>query len=128
MILKNKVFKFVFESIFMNNLMLPFLIIILLSLIGVLGDFFIKLSGSGVKFIEYKWFIIGLLIYASTSFGWFFVMKYVKLSVLGVLYSISTALFLLILGVLFFKEKLNFYEYAGVLTAIISLILLGISS
>jgi multidrug transporter EmrE-like cation transporter len=100
-------------------------LVVLLSLIGVVGDFFVKLAGSGTKFIELRWFIIGFLIYASTAFGWFFVMKHIKLATLGVFYAVSTVLFITIVGVFYFKESLNVYEVVGIVTAIISIVLLG---
>jgi len=109
----------------MDKILFSLLITIFLGLVGVIGDFFIKLSGNGTKFMELKWFIIGFLIYASTAFGWFYVMKHVKLATLGVFYLISTIIFLTIVGVFYFKERLNLYEIIGIITAIISLILLG---
>ncbi|KKR09705.1 MAG: hypothetical protein UT37_C0012G0009 [Parcubacteria group bacterium GW2011_GWA2_39_18] len=104
----------------------PIIIVIFLSLAGVIGDFFIKLSGASLsRFIEIKWFIIGFLIYASTAFGWFYVMKHIKLSSLGVIYSITTVLLLVIVGVFIFHEKLNVYEIIGIVAAITSVILLS---
>mgnify|MGYP001612833759 CR=1 FL=1 len=103
----------------------PILIVAFLAVVGVAGDFFIKLAGHGPKFIEIKWFIIGLLIYASTAFGWFYVMKHIKLSSLGVIYSLTTVLFLVAIGVFYFHEKLNIYEIIGIITAIVSVILLS---
>ena len=103
---------------------LPLLITLLFSFVGVLGDFFLKLAATG-KVVNLKWFILGLLVYSSTAFGWFYVMKYVKLSTLGVVYSMCIILFLTGLGVFYFKESLNFYEVIGIITALISLILLG---
>lgn len=99
--------------------------IILLSGIGVLGDFFIKLSGQGSKFMDVKIFLIGLLVYALTAFGWFYVMKHIKLSSLGVIYALSTVLFLVAVGVFYFHEKLNVIEIIGIFTAVLSLILLS---
>ncbi len=109
----------------MDKILFSLLLIVFLSLIGVIGDFFIKLSGSGTKFIELKWFIIGFVIYALTAFGWFYVMKNIKLATLGVFYAISTVIFLTIVGVFYFKEHLSVYEIVGIITGIISLILLG---
>mgnify|MGYP001609607760 CR=1 len=48
-----------------------------------------------------KWFVIGLLIYA------------------------TTALLLVAIGIFYFHEKLNVYEIIGIVAAIISLILLS---
>ncbi len=105
--------------------MSPVFIVILLSIAGVIGDFFIKLSGSGEKFIDIKWFIIGFFIYASTAFGWFYIMKHIKISSLGVIYSLTTVLLLVAVGIFYFHEKLNIYEIIGIITAIISFILLS---
>lgn len=105
--------------------MKPTLLIIGLALVGVVGDFFIKLAGSGTKYIEPRWFIIGFLVYASTAVGWFYVMKQVKLADLGVIYAVSTVLFLTLVGIFYFHEKLNWYEMVGIGTAVISILLLS---
>lgn len=109
----------------MNIKIISLLIAVFLAFAGVVGDFFIKLSGKGPRFMEIRWFILGFLIYALTAFGWFFAMKNVRLSTLGVFYAISTILFLVVLDTFYFKETINAYEIAGVVLAIISLMLLG---
>jgi len=103
----------------------PILLIIILSVVGVIGDTFLKTAGAGEKYIDIKWFIIGLVVYASTAFGWFYVMKHIKLSSLGVVYSVSTILLLTLVGVFYFHEKLNITEMIGIGTAILSIILLS---
>ena len=108
-----------------HKCMKPVLIVIILSLVGVIGDFFIKIAGNGQRYIEYRWFVIGFLIYASTAFGWFYVMKEIKLSVLGVIYALSTVLFLAVAGVGYFHENLAWYELVGIGTAILSILLLA---
>ncbi len=97
---------------------------IFLALVGVAGDFFIKLAGNGKRFVELRWFFIGLIIYALTAFGWFFVMKNIKLSTLSVFYALSTVLFLTLVSVFYFKEPLNIYEGIGVILAVVSILLL----
>lgn len=108
----------------MDNFSISLIGTIALSLIGVLGDTLIKRSGNGEEFINVKLFFLGLLVYALTAFGWFFVMKHVKLSTLGIFYAVSTALFLLAIGILYFDEKLNNFEIIGAVMGIGSLILL----
>ncbi|KKU66632.1 MAG: hypothetical protein UX89_C0020G0009 [Parcubacteria group bacterium GW2011_GWA2_47_16] len=103
----------------------PIVIVVLLSILGVIGDFFIKLSGSGQKFIETKWFIVGFIVYASTAFGWFYVMKHIKLSSLGIIYALTTSVLLVFIGILYFHEKLNIYEVIGMVMAVTSIILLS---
>jgi small multidrug resistance pump len=109
----------------MDKIVLSLIFAVTLALVGVVGDFFIKLSGNGAKFIEVRWFVIGFLIYAATAFGWFYVMKNVKWATLGVFYSVSTVLFVTVVSVFYFKESLNSYEIFGIIIALVSLILLG---
>lgn len=104
---------------------IPIFITVGLSLVGVIGDFFIKLAGSGREYVRLHWLIVGLIVYASTAIGWFFVMKHIKLSTLGAYYSISTIIFLLIVGVGIFHERLNVMEFIGITLAILSFILLA---
>lgn len=101
------------------------LLIILLAFVGVVGDFFIKIAGDGQKYIDWKFFVIGFIIYAATAIGWFFAFKHVKVADLGVFYAVSTALFLAALGVFYFKEQLNSYEIAGIVLGIASILLLS---
>ena len=94
-----------------------------LSLVGVLGDFLLKLAGE--KGINWALFLTGLLVYASTAIGWFFVLRYIKLPTLGVFYAVTTILALTLISVFYFKETLNGYEILGIGSALLSLILLA---
>ena len=108
----------------MNPTALALLVTILFSLIGVLGDYFLKLASEQPNSLRTVWFYIGFALYASTAFGWVFVMKHLKLATIGVVYSVSMILLLTSIGVIFFRESLNYYEIAGLLMAIGSLVLL----
>lgn len=101
------------------------IIVIALSVAGVAGDYFIKIAGNSGKAVEIKWFLIGALIYASTAFGWLYAMKHIKLSSLGAIYSLTTVLLLVALGVLYFHEQLNACEMLGIAAAITAIILLS---
>ena len=92
--------------------------------IGVLGDYFLKLASREESSLRTPVFYIGFGLYASTAFGWVFVMKHLKLATISVLYSISMVVLLTAVGVVIFRETLNYYEIAGLLMAIASLILL----
>ena len=94
------------------------------SLLGVLGDYFLKLASANENSLRTLWFYIGFAVYASTAFGWVFVMKHLKLATIGVVYSVSMVLLLTAIGLVFFQESLNYYEIAGLVMAIASLILL----
>jgi small multidrug resistance pump len=103
---------------------LAILVTIGFSVVGVIGDYFLKLASSNENSLKTKWFYIGFVLYASTAFGWVFVMKYLKLATISILYSVSMILLLTAIGVVFFRETLNYYEIAGLILAIAALILL----
>ncbi len=109
----------------MNQLILPLFIAVMLALTGVVADTFLKISGGGSKFVDLKLFTVGSFIYGFTILGWFYVMKYLKLSTIGVYYGISSLLFLVLTGVFFFKEKLAVGEILGIILALVSMVLLG---
>jgi drug/metabolite transporter (DMT)-like permease len=94
------------------------------SFLGVLGDYFLKLASANENPFKDRWFYIGFVVYASTAFGWVFVMKHLKLATIGVVYSIAMILLLMGIGMVLFREPLNYYEIAGMVMAIGSLILL----
>jgi multidrug transporter EmrE-like cation transporter len=51
-------------------------------------------------------------------------MQRLKLATIGAVYSVSMVLLLTSIGVFFFPESLNYYEIAGIVLAVGSLILL----
>jgi drug/metabolite transporter (DMT)-like permease len=94
------------------------------SVVGVLGDYFLKLASRHEDALKSPWFYLGFALYASTAFGWVFVMKHLKLATISVLYSVSMVVLLTAVGVVVFRESLNWSEYAGLGMAIAALILL----
>jgi small multidrug resistance pump len=52
------------------------LVTIAFSMIGVLGDYFLKLASTRVQPLRTGWFYLGFALYASTAFGWVFVMRF----------------------------------------------------
>jgi small multidrug resistance pump len=108
----------------MSKTMLALLVTVAFSAVGVLGDYFLKLSSAGEQPLRTRWFYIGFVVYASTAFGWVFVMRHQKLATISVVYSISMVLLLTAIGVIFFNESLNRYELAGIVLAMASLVLL----
>ena len=50
-------------------------------------------------------------------------MKHLKLATMSVLYSVSLVLLLTAVGVLLFRESLNYFEVTGIVMAVISLVL-----
>jgi small multidrug resistance pump len=108
----------------MENKALAVLVTFAFSAVGVLGDYFLKLASAEPHSLRSPAFYVGFAIYSSTAFGWVFVMKYLKLSTIGVVYSVSMVLLLTATGVVAFRESLNSYELAGLVMAVMALVLL----
>ena len=94
------------------------------SIIGVVGDYFLKLASAREQSLRTGWFYLGFALYASTAFGWVFVMKHLKLATISVLYSVSLVLLLTAIGIVLFRESLNYFEVIGIVLAVASLVLL----
>jgi multidrug transporter EmrE-like cation transporter len=108
----------------MSSKLLPIVITLAFSVIGVVGDYFLKLASREQHSLRSPWFYLGFAFYASTAFGWVFVMKHLKLATIGVLYSVSMILLLTGIGAVAFRESLSAGEIIGLLMAIGSLVLL----
>jgi small multidrug resistance pump len=108
----------------MDKTSLAVVITVAFSCLGVLGDYFLKLASASETPLRSRWFCVGFVVYASTAFGWVFVMRHLKLATIGVVYSVSMVLLLTGIGVVLFRESLNYYEVAGLVMAIASLVLL----
>jgi small multidrug resistance pump len=108
----------------MDNKVLAVLITVAFSAVGVLGDYFLKLASEEKQFFKSIWFYVGFLVYGSTAVGWVYVMRHLKLATIGVVYSISMILLLTVMGLVVFRESLNYYEIAGLAMAVGSLVLL----
>jgi hypothetical protein len=48
---------------------LAVIVTIAFSLLGVVGDYFLKLASANENSLQTKWFYIGFILYASTAFG-----------------------------------------------------------
>jgi multidrug transporter EmrE-like cation transporter len=103
---------------------LAVLVTVAFSVVGVLGDYFLKLASGRERPLRSGWFYLGFALYASTAFGWVFVMRHLKLATIGVVYSISMVLLLTAVGVGLFGESLNYSELAGIALAVAALVLL----
>jgi multidrug transporter EmrE-like cation transporter len=95
------------------------------SVVGVVGDYFLKLASGAASPLRSRWFYVGFCVYASTAFGWVFVMRHLKLATIGVLYSVSMVLLLALVGTCRFGERLSYAEMAGLVLAVAALVLLG---
>ncbi len=100
------------------------LVAVAMSCFGIVGDYFLKRASGAERPLVTRWFLVGLALYASTAFAWVFVMRHLKLATIGVIYSVCMILLLTGMGVLFFEETLSWYEVAGIVLAIASILLL----
>jgi small multidrug resistance pump len=100
------------------------LVTIAFSVVGVVGDTFLKLASRADDSLRSPWFYVGFALYAATAFGWVFVMKQLKLGTISVVYSVSVIVLLTAVGVAVFRETLNYYEVAGLIMAVAALVLL----
>lgn len=103
---------------------LPILVTVGFSAVGVLGDYLLKLASSRDRPLRSGWFYLGFAAYASTAFGWVYVMRHLKLATIGVVYSVSMILLLTAIGAAAFREPLTAPEAVGLVLAIASLVLL----
>ncbi len=103
----------------------PIIVVVFLSIVGVAGDVLLKKASQSENQFASIWFMLGFLLYSSTAFGWVFAMKYLKMATVGVIYSVSTILFLAIAGFAIFNERLSLLEILGIVLAIASFILLS---
>jgi len=108
----------------MQGKTLAVLVTIAFSLVGVLGDYFLKIASTREDALRHPAFYVGFLVYASTAFGWLFVMRHLKLGTIGALYSVTMILLLTLVGVVFFGERPSWPELTGLLLAIASFVLL----
>jgi small multidrug resistance pump len=108
----------------MESKTVALLVTVAFSGVGVLGDYFLKMASTQERSLKSGWFFLGFGLYASTAFGWVLVMKHLKLATISIVYSVSMILLLTTVGVVFFRETLNYYEIAGMVLAFVSLVLL----
>jgi small multidrug resistance pump len=99
-------------------------LVIGLSLVGVVADTWLKMASEEARWAN-RFFWLGALTYASTAYFWVLAMRQFKLASLGAIYSVSTVVFLTVVGVIFFRERLLAQEWMGLALAVASLVLLS---
>jgi multidrug transporter EmrE-like cation transporter len=109
----------------MDRATLAVVVAVVMSGVGIAGDYFLKKASDSANPLLTRDFLIGVVLYGSTAFAWVFVMRHLKLATIGVIYSVAMVLLLAGMGVLFFQESLNRSELVGIVLAIASLILLA---
>jgi small multidrug resistance pump len=103
---------------------LPLAVTVAFSAVGVIGDYLLKLASERENPLKSGTFYLGFAVYASTAFGWVYVMRHLKLATTGAVYSVSMILLLTAVGVAAFRQPLNAPEVVGLAMAVGSLVLL----
>jgi drug/metabolite transporter (DMT)-like permease len=110
--------------------MSPFPLLYLLEIVGlsaacVAADVLLKdASMARNPYLDPRFFA-GCAVYALTGIGWVHVFQHVKLSSLGVVFSVSTVLLLALVGVVRYRETISTGEALGILLGVASLLLLA---
>jgi hypothetical protein len=85
---------------------LPLIVTILFSIVGVVGDYLLKLASDQKNPLKAGSNYLGF-VYASTAFGWVYVMRHLKLAKIGAVYSVSMILLLTGVGAVVFRQPLS---------------------
>ena len=100
-------------------------ITLLISSFCLLGDYFLKRASQSPFPFRTGEFALGTMIFAVTAIGWVIVLPKLKLGVVGVIYGVSTVLFMALLGWLVFGERLHWHEGLGLVLGVVSIALLS---
>ena len=104
--------------------LMPLAVVVFLVFMTTIGDFYIKTSTSlSSPFLTWQ-FGVGFLLYALGAFGWFYAMKHMPLTEMGVVYSCLTIIILRLLGTFVFNEAFSTREFLGVTLAIAAVLVI----
>jgi drug/metabolite transporter (DMT)-like permease len=109
----------------MSKTQLGFLLVVVLSTVGVLADTLLKVASTERNVFISRWLFAGLALSCAFALGWVFLMRIMKLATAGVFYGVASALLLCIIGVVFFEERLTSRELTGIAMAAVAMILLS---
>ncbi|MGY9046736.1 hypothetical protein P775_16635 [Puniceibacterium antarcticum] len=90
----------------------------------VFGDYALKHASMKSAPLSSYWFIGGVLLYASTAYGWMLLMQNHNLAQIAVIYSSTTILALTGVGYAFFGESISLRQALGISAALISVFLM----
>lgn len=105
----------------MTEAKLAFLVVFALSAVTALADIFVK-KAAEMDRIDSVYLVLAALIFGASSYGWFFVLKYINLATLGGIYSLATILLLVLAGTVLFDERLKAADLVVIAASIIALI------
>ncbi len=97
-------------------------IIVIVSLISLVGDVVLKKASENNNMMLLG---LGILLYSIDAAMWFYAYKYSKFSTVGIIYSLLIIFASILIGILFFKEKIVLKEIIGICFGLVSLFLLA---
>jgi drug/metabolite transporter (DMT)-like permease len=114
-----------------NNYLL-ILLVIFTSFMIAIAQFLLKKSFSYLSFSDFFsffnfYFLLGCCIYFFGAFFMIFLLKYLDLSLLYPLLSLSF-IWTLLLAVFFLGEKITIFQFSGTLLVMLGVIFVGVSS
>ncbi|HZZ28998.1 MAG TPA: hypothetical protein VFE46_13440 [Pirellulales bacterium] len=89
------------------------------------ADYLLKRASLLESPVSSPLFYLGMVMYASTSFAWVYVMRHMQFATLGVVYAATMVILLAGIGVFALHETLRWQESLGIVLAIASIILLS---
>ncbi len=101
--------------------MKPILFVLSIVVLTLIGDYLLKLASARPAPLATWQFAAGAIVYGSSAVGWVYAMKYMSLAGIGVAYSMLVIIFLAIMGMTLFDEKLAPREILGLTLACVSL-------
>lgn len=96
----------------------------LTAVLVILGDTFIKIAADHGHPLGARWLAAGCGLYMLSALMWFGAMHHVGLAQAGVAYSMLTLLALAVIGAVWFGEPVGLREAAGIVCALLAMILL----
>lgn len=108
----------------MNQAAASLLVAVALAGVTVVGDYFLKIAGSDSG-IRWRPFIVGMVLYGASAFGWVYVLRHAKFAIVGAVFSVVVVVLMAGIGFFVFGESLTKTELIGLGCAVAALILLG---
>jgi drug/metabolite transporter (DMT)-like permease len=98
-------------------------VVLIIVLFNATGDYFLKIgSNQSNPYIALQT-LTGVALYATSAFGWIYVMQRVNLTVVGIIYSSSTIIILTLMSLYIFKEDVSAKQLLAVSFALIAVLL-----
>ncbi|MGH8237755.1 MAG: transporter [Steroidobacteraceae bacterium] len=98
---------------------------LLLSVVGVAADAVLKVASAKQHPFLNGWFVLGCALTGAFAAGWVLLMQTMKIAAAGIVYAVTSALLLVAVGVVVFREQLSAGEITGVVMALCAVVLLG---